>query len=519
LQAHVTAEGCVALLLASGGRDGHHPEHAVVDGLLSLEDSRVGNWSQRELEVRKSRGSGALRGRHPYRITDGGLVVYPRVEAALVRPSRADDGPGGRVSLGVPGLDAMMGGGPPARTTTLLLGASGAGKTTIGLHFLALSGAEEPGLHFGFYETPERLLANAAAVGLDLAEPLRRGHLEVLWRPPTEQILDDLGGQLVDAVRRRGVRRLFVDGLGGYVEAADRRERVGRVFAALSNELRALGVTAIYTAETPNLVGPEVTVPVQGVSALTEDMLLLRFVEFRALAPPRFGDEGAGQRVRPGAARVPDHRPGCRAGRHLRGRGVGPERLRHRAAGRGAPCRRVAAAAAGPRRERARPGRRRAGRAAGRPAMATVLVVDDEFGVAAVVELALEDEGHRVVSAVNGRQGWSGWPKGRWTWCCSTHDADPGRARHAPCHAGGPGAARRPRGGDDLARREHRPAGVRGPRGLSPQAVPGRASSSAPWTGCSRGTAEGGFQPPSSRRRSSSRSCHASFLAAGFRSR
>ena len=37
--------------------------------------------------------------------------------------------------------------------------------------------------------------------------------------------------------------------------------------------------------------------------------------------------------------------------------------------------------------------------------MATVLVVDDEFGVAAVVELALEDEGHRVVSAVNGRQG------------------------------------------------------------------------------------------------------------------
>lgn len=37
--------------------------------------------------------------------------------------------------------------------------------------------------------------------------------------------------------------------------------------------------------------------------------------------------------------------------------------------------------------------------------MATVLVVDDEFGVAGVIEMALEDEGHRVVAAVNGRQG------------------------------------------------------------------------------------------------------------------
>lgn len=282
LQAHAAAEGCVALLLTSGVRAEHRPEHTVVDGILSLEEARVGNRAQRELEVRKSRGSGALRGRHPYRITDGGFAVYPRVEALLARPSRADDGPGGRVPLGVPGLDAMMGGGPFAGTTTLLLGASGAGKTMTGLHFLSRSGEAEPGLHFGFYETPERLLANAASVGLDLEGPVRRGHLEILWRPSTEQILDDLGGQLVEAVRRRGVRRLFVDGLGGYLEAADRRERVSQVLAALSNELRALGVTTIYTGETANLVGPEVTVPVQGVSAITENTVLLRFVEFRA---------------------------------------------------------------------------------------------------------------------------------------------------------------------------------------------------------------------------------------------
>lgn len=37
--------------------------------------------------------------------------------------------------------------------------------------------------------------------------------------------------------------------------------------------------------------------------------------------------------------------------------------------------------------------------------MRTVLVVDDEFGVAEVLEAVLQDEGFRVVTAINGRQG------------------------------------------------------------------------------------------------------------------
>jgi CheY-like chemotaxis protein len=37
--------------------------------------------------------------------------------------------------------------------------------------------------------------------------------------------------------------------------------------------------------------------------------------------------------------------------------------------------------------------------------MATVLIVDDGFGVVDVLTLAFEDEGHHVLAAVNGRQG------------------------------------------------------------------------------------------------------------------
>ncbi len=37
--------------------------------------------------------------------------------------------------------------------------------------------------------------------------------------------------------------------------------------------------------------------------------------------------------------------------------------------------------------------------------MATVLVVDDEFGIAEVLEAALTDAGHRVLTASNGKHG------------------------------------------------------------------------------------------------------------------
>jgi CheY-like chemotaxis protein len=37
--------------------------------------------------------------------------------------------------------------------------------------------------------------------------------------------------------------------------------------------------------------------------------------------------------------------------------------------------------------------------------MATVLVVDDEFGIAELFEAILTDEGHHVLTAINGRHG------------------------------------------------------------------------------------------------------------------
>ena len=55
-----------------------------------------------------------------------------------------------------------------------------------------------------------------------------------------------------------------------------------RLFVALTNELRALGVTTVCSVEIPNQFGAEVEVQFSGNSANVDGMLLLRYVELRS---------------------------------------------------------------------------------------------------------------------------------------------------------------------------------------------------------------------------------------------
>ena len=156
------------------------------------------------------------------------------------------------------------GGGFPSNSTALLAGPAGVGKTTLGLHFLSQCNEECPGLHFGFYEQPEAISMKVDALGLPLKGLLEQEQVEVLWQPTTEGILDEACHRLLDAIRRRGVRRLFIDGLEGFERLTTDRERLGHVFAALSNELSVLGVTTLYTAEA-EAIGPVSGLPISHV--------------------------------------------------------------------------------------------------------------------------------------------------------------------------------------------------------------------------------------------------------------
>lgn len=280
VQTSAVFHGCTVFLLTSGNMQRVNAEHTMVDGILELEDRLFDARAERSIQVRKFRGAGSLRGKHAFRITDDGLEVFPRIESLYSRPPEAVDGPRG-MSTGVTSLDALISvRGLPTASISVVVGSTGTGKTTLGLHFLSGSTREEPGLLFSFFESPARVRSKARSFGFDFQALEASGALKLAWHAQGEHVLDELGHRLLSEVTERGVKRLVIDGLSGFFESAVFPERTNRFFSCLANELRRRGATVIMTLETRDVVGSSVYAP-YGVSGFVDNLMFLRFVEHR----------------------------------------------------------------------------------------------------------------------------------------------------------------------------------------------------------------------------------------------
>jgi circadian clock protein KaiC len=273
--------GCTALLLTDSiTEDVGYPARTMVDGLIELRDVMDGARAVRELTVSKFRGSGYLRGKHFFEIDSDGIRLYPRLEARLATPSQVPAANSSRVEFGIAGLDRMMGGGAPEGTTTMVLGSSGTGRTILGLHFLAAGFAKrEPGLYFGFFESPPRLLKKGDQLGLQLTSNAGKGLFEIVWQPAGELIMDALAERMLEAVVRRKIKRVVIDGLAGFEESTVRPERLAVFFKALTNELRGLGVTTLVTEELRELFESDIKAPRLASAGVVENVIVLRRIE------------------------------------------------------------------------------------------------------------------------------------------------------------------------------------------------------------------------------------------------
>jgi circadian clock protein KaiC len=279
LQTWITVVGCTVIIVTSS-MGTVSPEHTMVDGIIDLGSERFEMRNLRHVTVTKLRGTAFLEGQHSYLITQDGLVVYPRTEAR-VRPDGVEPS-SERLPTGVRNLDGALGGGIVAQSTTLLLGSSGAGKTVMGLQFLA-EGARrgEKCLHFGFYEPPSSIIGKADRLGLDFSGLIDQGHLFIKWFRPAEILIDALVDALLDIVRTKTIKRLFIDGFVGF-RSTHPSDRVSPVFSAVTDELFSLGVTTLISDETRELFIRDVAVPTANVSAIFHNILFMRQVEVDA---------------------------------------------------------------------------------------------------------------------------------------------------------------------------------------------------------------------------------------------
>ncbi|MBV9705584.1 MAG: serine/threonine protein phosphatase [Methylobacteriaceae bacterium] len=281
LQTQASLTDCTTYLLTSAymGQQLVSAEHTMVDGIFDLQSRLHGRRAERELVVHKFRGSSYLRGVHSFRITDTGIAVYPRVEALFAHPSGHIKADGPFLSLGVGEIDNMLGGGVKKRSTTLVMGPAGTGKTTLGLQFLGAPQAGR-GLFFSFNESPAALQAKAAALGLPIAGLMNSGDIQTLWQPVTEALLDEVCARLINTVREGRIERLFLDGADGLGKLTTEQHRISPVLTALSNELRSLAVTTLSTAET-DFAGivpgqPFAGLSVRDLSPIAENIILFR---------------------------------------------------------------------------------------------------------------------------------------------------------------------------------------------------------------------------------------------------
>lgn len=282
LQSLAQITGGTMLLLTNSMRDTSSPEYTMVDGWLELGARSHDVRLERFLQVHKYRGSDFMTGRHAVTLTSAGVRVLPRFESQRRLQHHPLDSRH-RLSTGIERLDGMLDGGLRRGSATLLIGPSGIGKTSFGLHFLDRSRAEEPGLMFGFYESRADLLEKAQLLGLaGVDQALEAGHLEVIWRAPTEQSLDALAYELLGAVRRRKVQRVFIDGVNGFRQAAIHPQRLSGFLAALTNALHSEGATTLFSLGTHTVIGAEPELDFTAASPIAQNMILLRFDEINS---------------------------------------------------------------------------------------------------------------------------------------------------------------------------------------------------------------------------------------------
>jgi circadian clock protein KaiC len=184
-----------------------------------------------------------------------------------------------RASTGLAGLDEMLGGGLPRSSTTVVQGATGTGKTLLGLQFL-LAGARqgEPGIHFTLEETADQLRGIARGFGWELAELEQRGLLTLSYASPVELSTDAFLDRARALVEQVGARRAVVDSLTSMELGVPSQRRFKELVYAMTKHFRALGVTLNLNMEVTELLG-SAQLSGHGVSFAADNLIQLKYVE------------------------------------------------------------------------------------------------------------------------------------------------------------------------------------------------------------------------------------------------
>jgi len=183
-----------------------------------------------------------------------------------------------RVKSGNSGLDDTIATGWLRGTATLVVGPSGAGKTSLGLHFLRAGLDEgEPGLLVNFQESPTQLARMVTNFGWDPAKMLGPGKIDHLYTSPVELQIDLVASEILRRMESQGIRRVVIDSVSDLQKGATDTQRYREFLYSLTQTFAVRNVTSMLLAEavggspSHGLVGYE-------VSYMSDNIILLEML-------------------------------------------------------------------------------------------------------------------------------------------------------------------------------------------------------------------------------------------------
>jgi circadian clock protein KaiC len=256
-----------------------NPLFTMVDGIFWLTQVTERNSVVRKLQIMKLRGQATVPGLHTVRISDDGLQAFSRTLG--LTGSKTKSARRRRLSVGIPDLDEMLGGGILEGDSLLVAGPSGTGKSALATQFIAEGIRKgEPGIMAIFEERPDGYTQRAGTFGLDLKAAIQKGTLEALYLRPLDLSVDETMQEILDAIKKIGAKRLVIDSLVGFEMAlapgfrADFRESLYRMIGALTGA----GITILSTIEVEDSF-TALQFSHYAISFLTDDIIRLRYVE------------------------------------------------------------------------------------------------------------------------------------------------------------------------------------------------------------------------------------------------
>lgn len=268
----------VLLLDQTTGMESELRIESLVQGVMLLgHDASSYGPDYRYILIKKMRGIDVSTGFHGFAIKKGGIRVYPRLQTHGLRRTI----PAVLVKTGVDSLDLMLNGGLCRGTTSLIVGPSGVGKSTLAcLPTMTMLRRGEKAAVYLFEESSATYLRRGHGLGLDMEPYLDSGHLTLQEISPSRFSVDEFLNLIRDAVLLDHVQTIVIDSLDGYLQTFQVAKslilQMHEILAFLNeNEILTLLITGNHGPIGAQLREPSDIL----ISYLSDLIILLRYFE------------------------------------------------------------------------------------------------------------------------------------------------------------------------------------------------------------------------------------------------